>query len=577
MKVRLARTAGFCMGVRRAMEMVLAEAKTNRGPIYTYGPLIHNQQVMELLDSKGIEAKEDFHRLNAGTLVIRAHGIPPEERKLLRASGLQVIDATCPRVAKVQSIIRYHTNKGYSAVIVGDRDHPEVIGLVGYGNGKAHIINHPRDVSLLPDCDPIIVVAQTTQEQKKFQDIVAAMRERFPNALVFNTICDATLSRQQEVRSFAEQVDGIVVVGGYHSGNTKRLVQVAESVGLPVFHVETENELDRERLSAMEVVAVTAGASTPNWMIKDVVQAIEGIRSHKESAPARWIRNLFKFLLLSNLGVALGAFCLAYAAALLSGRTPDLLYPCLTFLYIYSMHVVNRFLDKGASTYNDPEMASFYRDHRIFLILTSLACMIGVLGLSYYIGPLTFLAMAALSIMGILYGMPIVPKGLQSLSRFSKIKDIPGSKTLSVALAWGAVTALLPLLERSEGSFYGAIISFLFVFSIAYIRSALFDIFQAQGDLFVGVETLPIVLGERRTITLLKGVICFSALVLFLGPLLGMAGPIAYLMLCCLLTLFLCLLAYTRQWLYPGTRLEAMVEGNLFLAGLLGLAWQILR
>lgn len=576
MKVKLAKTAGFCMGVRRAMEMVLAEAKKSREPIYTYGPLIHNKQVMALLDSKGIEAKEDFRHLKVGTLVIRAHGIPPEERSLLRASGLRVVDATCPRVAKVQSLIRYHTNKGYSAVIVGDRDHPEVIGLVGYGNGKAHVINRPKDVSLLPECDRIIVVAQTTQDKEKFQDIVAALRERFPDALVFNTICDATLNRQQEVRSFAEQVDGIVVVGGYHSGNTKRLVQVAESVGLPAFHVETEKELDRGNLSSMGVVAVTAGASTPNWMIKDVVQTIEGIRSRKERAPARWIKNIFKFLLLSNLGVAFGAFCVAYAAALLSGRTPDLIYPCLAFFYIHAMHVMNRFLDKGASTYNDPAMADFYREHRMFLILSSLGSIIGVLGLSFYMGTVTLLAMAALSILGILYSMPIVPQGLQSLSGFSKIKDIPGSKTLSVALAWGAVTALPPLLDHTGVSFRGAAISFLFVFSVAYVRCALFDIFQAQGDLIVGVETLPIVLGEKRTITLLKWVLSFSALILFLAALLGLVGPIAYLMLSCFLTLFLCLLAYTRRWLYPGTRFEVMVEGNLFLAGLLALAWHIL-
>jgi len=576
MKVKLARTAGFCMGVRRAMEMVLAASNKRKEPIYTYGPLIHNRQVMALLGSKGIEVVEDFRRLTSGTLVIRAHGIPPEERKLLRASGLRVIDATCPRVAKVQSIIRYHTNKGYCAVIVGDRDHPEVIGLVGYGNGMAYVINHPRDVSSLPDCDRVIVVAQTTQDEEKFQDIVASIQSRFPEALVFNTICEATISRQQEVRSFAEQVDGVVVVGGYHSGNTKRLVQVAESVGLPAFHVETETALDREKIAAMEVVAVTAGASTPNWMIKDVVQAIEGIRSRKESAPSRWTRNIIKFLLLSNLGVALGAFCLAHAATLVSGRAPDLLYPCLTALYIYAMHVVNRFLDKGASTYNDPEMANFYREHRIFLILTSMASMIGVLALSYYIGPLTFFAMAILSIMGILYSMPIIPKGLQSLSRFSKIKDIPGSKTLSVALAWGAVSALLPLLQFPGASFYSAFISFLFVFSVVYVRSALFDVFQAQGDLIVGVETLPIVLGEKRTITLLKWVLCLCGLILFLGPLVGLVGPVAFLLLCCLLTLFLCILAYTRHWIYPGTRLEAMVEGNLFLAGLLGLVWQFL-
>ena len=564
------------MGVRRAMEMVLAEANKSRGPIYTYGPLIHNKQVMALLDSKGIIVVDDFNSLKQGTLVIRAHGIPPEERKLLRASGLRIIDATCPRVARVQSIIRYHTKKGYCAAIAGDQDHPEVIGLVGYGNERAYVISNPGEVTGLPECDRYIVVAQTTQDEKIFQEIVDAIKNRFPDTLVFNTICDATHNRQGEVRSFAGQVDGLVVVGGYHSGNTKRLVQVAEAVGLPAFHVETEKELDRQKLGHMELVGVTAGASTPNWMIKDVVQTIERIRSRKETALVRLMRNLFKFLMLSNLGVALGAACLAHAAALLAGRTPDALYPGLAFLYIYTMHVANRFLDKGASTYNDPEMASFYRNNRTFLILTSLASMIGVLALAYHMGPPTFFAIAALSILGILYSMPIVPPRLQSLSRFSKIKDIPGSKTLSVALAWGAVTSLLPLLAAEGASISGSGVSFLIVFSIVYVRSALFDIFQAQGDLIVGVETLPIVLGEKRTILLLKWFLALIALVLILAPLLNLVGPFSYLLLLCPLTLSLCLMAYHKQWLYPGNRLEAMVEGNLFLAGLLGLVWQLL-
>lgn len=564
------------MGVRRAMEMVLSESNKNRGPIYTYGPLIHNKQVMALLESKGITAVDDFRGLKEGTLVIRAHGIPPEERHLLRNSGLRIIDATCPRVARVQSVIRYHTKKGYCAVIAGDEDHPEVIGLVGYGNDRAYVISDPQEVDGLPECEQCIVVAQTTQDELLFNDIVEAVKARYPDALVFDTICDATRNRQEEVRSFAQQVDGLVVVGGFHSGNTKRLVQVADSVDLPAFHVETEKELDREKLSNMELVAITAGASTPNWMIKDVVQAVESIRSRKETALFRWMRNIFKFLMLSNLGVAFGAACLAHAAALLAGRTPDLLYPALAFLYIYSMHVANRFLDKGASTYNDPEMASFYRNNRIFLILTSLASMIGVLALSYHMGPATFFAMAILSILGIVYSMPIVPPRLQSLSRFSKIKDIPGSKTLSVALAWGAVTALLPLLVPTGASLLGAIISFLFIISMVYVRSALFDIFQAQGDLIVGVETLPIVMGEKRTILMLKWIISLSALILFLAPLLGIVGPFSYLMVLCLLSLGLCLVAYNRQWLYPGNRLEAMVEGNLFLAGLLGLGWQLL-
>ena len=139
------------MGVRRAIEMVLAEANKNEGPIITFGPLIHNKQVLELLETKGITTIEDLDGIEDGTLVIRAHGIPPSQRKLLKSSGLRFIDATCPRVARVQSIIRYHTKKGYTAIIVGDRDHPEVTGLMGYGNGRAHVINQQTEVSQLPN------------------------------------------------------------------------------------------------------------------------------------------------------------------------------------------------------------------------------------------------------------------------------------------------------------------------------------------------------------------------------------------------------------------------------------------
>lgn len=574
MKVKLAKTAGFCMGVRRAMQMVLTEANKGKGPIFTFGPLIHNNQVLELLESKGIKHIADTSDLENGTLVIRAHGIPPQQRKLLKSSGLKIIDATCPRVARVQSIIHYHTKKGYTAVIVGDKEHPEVIGLVGYGNGQAYVINSPSEVCDLPDADYLLVVAQTTQEEQKFHEIVQVIKKRFSDALVFNTICDATHHRQQEVSSFAGHVDGVVVVGGYNSGNTQRLVQVSQAAGLPTFHVETEKDLDKGKLSAMEVIGVTAGASTPNWMIKNIVKEIEAIRSQRERFLGRWINQALKFLLLSNFLVAFGAFSLAYAAAIISGRKPDLIHPSIAFFYIYAMHVLNRFLDKGASTYNDPERANFYKRHKIFLIITGMASILGALMLSYRLGPHVFSAIAGLSVLGIIYSVPIVPVRLRHLWRYSRIKDIPGSKTFSEAIAWGAVITLLPLLEPAPIDGSAMIIAFLTVFSMAYVRSALFDIFQVQGDLIVGVETLPITLGEKRTLWLLKGVILSAALILLIAFISGLVNPFSYAMIFCLLTITLCLFVYEKRWLYPGARMEYLVEGNFYLAGLLGLLWQ---
>ncbi|MFH0845416.1 MAG: 4-hydroxy-3-methylbut-2-enyl diphosphate reductase [Pseudomonadota bacterium] len=575
MKVKLAKTAGFCMGVRRAIEMVLAEANKGKGPIYTYGPLIHNNQVLELLESKGIKGLENLEDLKEGVLFIRAHGISPRERKSLKSSGLKLIDATCPRVAWVQSIIRYHTSKGYSAVITGDMDHPEVIGLVGYANGRAHVVNSVDEIANLPDSEKMFLVAQTTQDERKFLEIEKTFKDRFPDGLVFHTICDATHNRQEEVRSFNGHVDGVVVVGGYHSGNTQRLVQVSVASGMRTFHVERASDLDRASLSSMDVVGVTAGASTPNWMIREVLKEIEAIHSLKETILGRGIKQVLKFLFLSNLGIVFGAFSLAHGAAVLSGRTPDFILPSIAFLYIYAMHVVNRFLDRKASTYSDPERANFYEKNKLFLILTTIASMIGAFVLSYHLGATFFLTIAGLSLLGIIYSIPIVPGRLRHLWRYSKIKDIPGSKTLSMALAWGVVIALLPVLKSEHVRISATVVSFFFVFPMAYVISALFDVFQVQGDLIVGAETVPVILGEKRTLVLLKWILILSSVLLGVAPLLGWVGPFSYLLLLCFFSLALCLLTYERGWLHPGIRMEAMLEGNFILAGLLGLIWQL--
>ncbi len=572
MKVKLAKTAGFCMGVRRAMEMVLAEANKKEGPLYTFGPLIHNKQVLQLLESKGVHSLEDLKDLPPGRIVIRAHGIPPEERKALRETGLRLIDATCPRVARVQAIIRYHTKKGYTAVIVGDQNHAEVKGLVGYSAGPVHVTQREEEVEALPPMDRVLVVAQTTQNAQAFDHIVDAVRRRFQNVEVFNTICDATHQRQKEVRAFQGQVEAVVVVGGYHSANTQRLAQISREVGLPTFHVETEKDLNREALSQMASVGVTAGASTPNWMIKNVIQELEGIRSSKDSSIFRGIRQAFKFLILSNLLVAGGAFSFAYAASILLFRhNPDLTFPCVTFLYIFAMHVLNRFLDKGASAYNDPERAAFLGKFKVPLILSALVAILTALALAYTKGPATFLALTGFSLLGIIYSIPLIPKRIRHKSRYAKIKDVPGSRSLSESLAWVALIGVLPLLDMKQVSPPTALITILAVFLIAYIRSVLFDIFQVQGDLIVGTETLPITLGEKKALVLLKVLLTLTALILGVSPLLGLVPSFSGAIIASVFGLSLCLFAYERHWLQQGLTLEALVEGNFFLAGFLAL------
>ena len=562
------------MGVRRAMEIVLAEANKKKGPLFTFGPLIHNNQVLDLLSSKGVIPVENLDGLQTGTIVIRAHGIPPQRRQAIKDTGLTVIDATCPKVAQVHSIIHYHTKKGYTALIVGDKDHAEVVGLKGHSKGPVYVIQEVKDVSALPHLEKAFVVAQTTQDEQNYHKVVYTLKERFPDILVFNTICDATHQRQKEVRSFKGQVDALIVVGGYHSGNTQRLAQVAKKAGIPAFHVETEKDLDKKKLFGMQLVGVTAGASTPNWMIKNVVKEIETMRGRKESPFARWIRRIFRFLVVSNLLVASGAFCFSYAASVLSERGSSLMFPFLAFLYIYAMHVLNHFLDRGASAYNDPERSTFLIKNRRTLIISGIAAIATALALSCTISLTTFVALSGISFFGIIYSLPLIPEKIQHIYPYSKIKDIPGSRSLSESLAWVAVITILPLFKIDSIVWPAVIISTLVVFLMSYTRSALFDIFQAQGDMIVGTETLPITMGERRTLVLLKSVLLTTALVLAGGPIIGLVRPFSFVILLPLLTLSFCLLAYEKRWLYPGINFEALVEGNFFLAGFLAVSWQ---
>ncbi len=191
------------MGVRRAVEMAMDMSGNQQGPIYTFGPLIHNAQVLNLLSSKGISILEEVPEQGSGIVLVRAHGVPPKTKRQLKKAGFTVIDATCPRVIKVQSIIRRHANKGYASIIIGDRDHPEVIGLLGYAGQNGHVIGSLDELASLPPFDKAIVVAQTTQNTRVYGTIKKFIRDKHPAYKVFDTICDSTERRQTEVKRLA--------------------------------------------------------------------------------------------------------------------------------------------------------------------------------------------------------------------------------------------------------------------------------------------------------------------------------------------------------------------------------------
>ncbi len=576
MKIKLAKTSGFCMGVRRAMEITFSEANRGDGKLFTYGPLIHNRQVLDLLRSKGVDVKEDIDEHSIGRIIIRAHGITPTEREMIKSSNLKIIDATCPRVAKVHAIIKTYNNKGYFPVIFGEAGHPEVIGLMGHSKGKGIVINSLEDFERLPEKERLVVVSQTTQDADVYREIINAIKGRYPDAIIFDTICDETYKRQREVRSLASEVDSMVIVGGYNSGNTRRLYQISMSTHKPTFHVETEKELKGLWFSSTKTVGVTAGASTPNWMIKNVTERLKTMGKSRQYPLGSLLKKVFLFLLKSNIPLATGAFSLTYAALRLSRGNADLIHPFLTLMYVYSMHVLNRFLDKEASTYNDPSIAFFYTQHKIFLITTSLIGIGTGLILSLYLGIAQFLLFLILTILGLVYSIPIIPWRSGYLGRYAKIKDLPGSKTMAEALAWGIISSLFPAIGWAKPFWPGVLISFLFVSSMCYVRSGLFDILNIQGDLIVGRETLPIALGEEKALKLLLLLNSFFGIFLLLSTAIGVVTDLGYPLISCFIISFLYLTAYQKAWMRDGPPLQAIAEGNLLLAGLVALIWKLL-
>ncbi|WP_334111045.1 bifunctional 4-hydroxy-3-methylbut-2-enyl diphosphate reductase/30S ribosomal protein S1 [Thermodesulfitimonas autotrophica] len=289
MEVKRAAAAGFCFGVKRAIELALQARAENTGRIFTLGPLIHNPQVVRLLAEKGIEVIQDLAAAAAGTLVIRSHGVEPEVLAAAQELGLKVVDATCPFVKRAQELARDLTAQGYMVVVVGDREHPEVRGIVGWTGGRAQVVEGPDEAARLPLLPRVGVIAQTTQPLDNFEAVVAVLRRRLveegemPSELrVFSTICHATAERQQAARELAAQVDVMVVVGGYDSANTRKLAAICRESGTPTYHIETADQLKPEWFVGAQVAGLTAGASTPDWIIEEVERRMKELAENAQ-------------------------------------------------------------------------------------------------------------------------------------------------------------------------------------------------------------------------------------------------------------------------------------------------------
>jgi small subunit ribosomal protein S1 len=272
MEILLAKELGFCFGVKRAVKTVEEVAAAANGPVYTLGPIVHNDEVVAQMQGLGVWAKDAIDEIDEGTVIIRAHGVPPDVQDAARKKGLHVVDGTCPLVIKVQQLARALHDDGYQVVVYGTPDHPEVIGIAGWAGKDAVVVQNLDDVVTLPRCKKIGVVSQTTKIPANYQAIVGALMGRCQELRAHNTICNATAQRQAAAVETAQQVDVMLVIGGAHSSNSRRLAEVCAQVNPRTHRIATADELDAAWFTGATKVGITAGASTPDSAIDRVIE-----------------------------------------------------------------------------------------------------------------------------------------------------------------------------------------------------------------------------------------------------------------------------------------------------------------
>lgn len=276
MEVIVAKSAGFCFGVERAVNSVYSEIENDKKPIYTFGPIIHNEQVVDDLENKGVKVinyEKELTSLESGTVIIRSHGVSKKIYEIIEKQGLRIVDATCPFVKKIHNIVQEESKNGKRIVIIGNDNHPEVEGIKGWVLGDAIVINCEDDIKKLERLGDtsICIVSQTTFNYNKFKYLVEIIDKKGYDINVVNTICNATHVRQVEAKEIASKVDAMIVIGGKSSSNTQKLYDICKSECSDTYYIQTVKDLDLCNVESLKSIGITAGASTPKNIIEEVV------------------------------------------------------------------------------------------------------------------------------------------------------------------------------------------------------------------------------------------------------------------------------------------------------------------
>jgi len=508
--------------------------------------------------------------VKSGTVVIRAHGIPIQDLRGLkerqRKGELQIVNATCPEVAKVHAKIKKWSPKGYFTVILGTHGHAESMAHQSFADSGSVIVANLGEAMALPaeHLKKVLVVAQTTFTIKDFNEISEYIRGRSEACILENTICEDTWMRQEEARELARTVDYVIVVGGKASSNTKHLAELASHYGKPVQYVETASEMDLAPFKGTETVGVMAGASTPTWLVEEVVDVLEQHGPGSSRVP-----HLLNAAFGPPLKLAGGAACLTLGIHAWTGLPLSWRYPLITAAYVLAMYLLTPYLDPLGLGSKGPARARLLERSRTFLVGTSLACLLFAFIVAATLGLGSILVVGAASVFGLVYKQRVhVGEKIYSL------KSIPGSKDILVALALAVVALALPLWHDGRAWGPRAWAAVLLVSALVFARTTIFNLRDMQNDQILGKETLPILLG-RRTTKILLGAALAAALAGTLAVTLLRPTPhrwaVALILTLCATYPAVYLWVFQERFSAGKPRFEPWVELSFYMAGLLAL------
>ncbi len=577
MKITIGRHAGFCRGVKAAVDAAFACARESSEEIFTDGDLVHNPQTLQMLREQNVRVLDDdeFAKTRGKTVIVRAHGVPPDRLHQLRSQAGKVVNLTCKDVGRVQGLIRRHTGRGGTTVIFGKQDHPEVIGLLGYAGGRGFVIGDLDDLAGLPELDKALLVSQTTMDRQAFAAVCEALLGRFPSAEIVNTICDATELRQNEVLTLARANDCVLVIGGSNSSNTRRLAEIAGKI-TRVYLISNVDDVGKIGFDNIDKLAVTAGASTPDWLIEEVV---EEVRRATQGRFLAITKNFLLFFLYSNLSVALGGFFLAFAVADNIGQPFSFATAFLFVLYYLAMSLMNCYTNRVCLSIDNAQRYQFmYQRRRVFGVIFVVAAL-GFFLIAVRLG-YSILALSACSLLlGVLYNLGYYPIPVQDRRLLFYRRVVLALKSLVISFAVTILLNGLAVLNLEDTAIAVAVlaspgfwISCALIFLLVFTRQALLEIKSAQTDTIAGVSSLLDLVRERDLLVLLFVLPGLLALGLVAGVVLGSYPPTGLKYLVAIgWDCFVVLLS--RHSGIIGGRLvfEILVESNVYVVGLIAL------